>query len=1062
LKRRLLFLFGSFAVLLLAFAIYRYVTGRSIPADLEGPEPQLTPADVAALQRPEQRTGRELYAENRDEQGRLRGIYRAARSQKQPDGSYLLTKPVIEIYQKDGRGTFIRAERGVVYAAQSARGLDVQRAELRGDVSIVFELPRQPDQPATEKPDVIRIYVDDIEYDQELLTLYTDGPVRVFSSMIDIVGEGVTVSWNEEPNELRVLRIERGQYMAVYGVPAGMQIAMAGTATGPAANGGAVKLADTQPSAGSVAATQPAGPATVPASGPTLVPVDVEPIVLPTSRPVHSKPRNVYRARFEGSRRLINVDFGDSSIRGISQLALRFEWERSKMPRPERPAGRTGSSAGPATAPAGRVSPVSGATTTMAAATASSSPSSAPASAPARQFAEPDRKTMIITWSGPLTIKPVGYTPRPSMDNYKVEGWGERVILSEPRGVAVCSRFDFDNATQTGHLIAARGMPVWMAFAEGAEVVCRKVFLDRSVDWVDLEGPGKMIRRSEPSSLPLDEQARTAVDISADAADWISWQGSARVTIGRRTVRAADGAERTIQTVRDVLFRSGVRLARSEDQTSVECNQLRAWMAQDRNGRPFPQKCLAEGDVVARQGSSEIRCDELLMQFAQADSASGSSGVASSGNIIAKSLDAKGHVRLTDTSDDEQPVYATADHLTSDAIGRTATLLGSPAKITRGTSVLTGPRIDLNEKQQSVVVPAAGRLQFEMTRDLNSAQLSKPRPVTVTWKEHMTYSGLGNAAVLKGGVRLLSGGDEMRCGVLRLYFAETKQQVPSARADGSQGGTGIGFEQLSGRQINTMLAEDDVVLFSRRDDPQGKLLRRLKLTGDDVRIYPPQERLDVLGPGTLVVEDYRRPGQEGAPRSEDSALFGRRMQRPSQTALIWSDSMQLRQRELQAVLSGAVRLSHRAGRRVVLAERLNVDNWWSSLTEGRQTDLRCEKMMVRFDPPNGPGGQAVRGGEGPRLGPLRLFSAIGDVNLKDGDRQINQILGQRLIYDRARQIAVVHGYLQGQSPAPAVITYENRDTGQSQTWSGEDLTVYLRDGQIVRVVSGPVKTTGGG
>ena len=57
-------------------------------------------------------------------------------------------------------------------------------------------------------------------------------------------------------------------------------------------------------------------------------------------------------------------------------------------------------------------------------------------------------------------------------------------------------------------------------------------------------------------------------------------------------------------------------------------------------------------------------------------------------------------------------------------------------------------------------------------------------------------------------------------------------------------------------------------------------------------------------------------------------------------------------------------------------------------------------------------------GYGPKLGPLELFNATGNVNLTDGPRQV---IGQRLIYDRKRDIVLIYGYRKGGRLANATL-----------------------------------------
>jgi len=161
---------------------------------------------------------------------------------------------------------------------------------------------------------------------------------------------------------------------------------------------------------------------------------------------------------------------------------------------------------------------------------------------------------------------------------------------------------------------------------------------------------------------------------------------------------------------------------------------------------------------------------------------------------------------------------------------------------------------------------------------------------------------------------------------------------------------------------------------------------------------------------------------------------------------------------------------HRSGAQIVLADELPVPrDTWGRLPAGRKTLLRCETMIAKFGPPEQPatrpatrpGGPAATrptsrpAGDlleaGPRLGPLELFSAGGDVNLKDGPRQV---LGQRIVYNRDKdhpdkELVIVWGFREDRPPANAVLVHEDPATGRSQTWSSPKIIWYRRDNRIV-------------
>jgi hypothetical protein len=200
-------------------------------------------------------------------------------------------------------------------------------------------------------------------------------------------------------------------------------------------------------------------------------------------------------------------------------------------------------------------------------------------------------------------------------------------------------------------------------------------------------------------------------------------------------------------------------------------------------------------------------------------------------------------------------------------------------------------------------------------------------------------------------------------------------------------------------------------------------------------------------PGSLLVEDYRAPSDVAA--DEDN-----RARSPSQSAFKWTRQMHLQQRERRVELQGKVQMVHRSGTEVVRVEGLKTPEW-GELSKGRRTLLHCRQMEARFgepapreeDPDDKPSGKYD---VGPRLGPLEIFAANGNVNLVDGLAGGDmQVLGQRLHYDRRKNKAVVWGFVPGQPVTDAQLVYEQKTTGRSQSFSNPKM-VFELDGTNVK------------
>jgi len=385
------------------------------------------------------------------------------------------------------------------------------------------------------------------------------------------------------------------------------------------------------------------------------------------------------------------------------------------------------------------------------------------------------------------------------------------------------------------------------------------------------------------------------------------------------------------------------------------------------------------------------------------------------------------------------------------------------AEIIQGNRRLSGVQIFLDQDTQSAVVIDEGHMRLFTDRDLSGNPLPSSRPVDITWQDRMEYYGKKNDANFIGDVELTSEMDSMACRQLRVLFEkpqpdaaepieETDEQAPSRRL-------GLNIERYSQRRLSMIMAFNDVVVHSRRENDAGELVGRLQMTGDRLMYDIPAKELSVFGDGTLVAEDYDVAAADGEPRASTDAAGNPTLEAPSQTAFLWTREMQLIQLDRQVKLSGDVEMIHRSGDQVVVVPGLNVPEW-DRLASGRKSSLRCGELFAQFAPPSTPSAQETVSGDiwesGPRLGPLELFSAFRKVEMTDGPVQIR---GEQLAYNRRSGSAVVLGFLGNQPVRDASLIYKS-PAGETQSWSSPKMTIDIRDGQITRVYTETVTGTG--
>jgi len=1132
-KRRIILMIGTFMMLSAAVWIYHLISGGMLvwmPEDEDFPKDTSVDPSMLKGLGPEAREGWEVDIQYRDKEGRLRSRYRARKWIKRGGGNYLLTGPNIVLYQTNGEHVYIRSDYADIFADEVGEGLAIRRGSLYGNVKIFLDRDTQRLMPQ-DKPEmffvmledrpvrVVRIYAETLRFNNDLLEIESDRRIVLLSDEADICGRGISIRWNEEPRELRELRILHGQYMAIYNMPAELGIfSLPGpaVATRPATMPTEVAAATQAATALASAPATQATTATAPASGPVARPASSTTQTAtasapaggldaalaatrptrPASRPT-TQPRNIYLAEFVGSQHRIHVNSGNRQLAGANKLALMFEWgqERSRL---AQSGGRTAAATRPgvdraATAPSQPVS---------------LDPARRPATttSPAKPPAEP----VIITWSGPLTIRPIGYTATPSSRRYTLSAEGQ-LKLSDSKASAACRRLIYQLPQQRGWLIADKDSDVRIDSGDDQEVVCRWMEFSRVKGMAYLKGPGYMARRPvavAPAAATRPASATEPASMPATAPageDRITWAGTLEVTFGQKRFVDEKGKPHTRQFIKNATFREKVELSQGRSGDFVRCDKLYVEMARDDKNRAFPSKAVAGGNVLARQETSDIRAQEVTVTFDRQSRSGGDDEL----RLRPVTLTARGEVGITDTRDKEI-LTASADRLSSDLVKRIAVLFGDDehfATITQGPNYLAGDELRLDELAESVVVNGRGELKFFSDRNLSGGKLDEPRPVRIEWDKGMEYAAGGDTAKFDGDVVLGSGLDSMKCRNMRVMFEEIpdkndakdktrgqpkpkdkhKTSTKSAEVQEPARRLGVSMQQYSRRKLSMIVADKDVLVRSREQDEKKRLLQRLQMTGDQLVYDLANSKMQVLGSGTLVAEDYRKPRSPKKKKDSEEAAAG--IERPWQTLFEWRKSMEYWQLERRVKLQDRISMVHRSGAEVVMSEKLNVPKW-KDLPTGRKSMLSCQELLAVFAEPKPKKGEDKEAKDkeakdkkakdkeakdkesseafmsrGPRLGPLKLFTATGGVNLKDGPVQI---MGERLVYElkedgkKAEAEAVVWGSLPNKPVKNAKVYHEDPATGKSRSWASPTITVYFEGREIKEVLTKGVTGQGGG
>ncbi len=1068
-KRQLKILFGTFGVILAAVILYSIVSEKDLPLPLRRDKPSARPAggettpvpgvgDVAPV------LGVVIY--QYDKHHNLRAKYTAAKSEKVGDKLYL-TDPKVQWYQSDGETIIIQAQRGIITASEAAGKWNIRRGLLRDKDKICITMDRNrdgdPDRPPLEQrpEDAVRIYVDkEVRFDNDLLTIEADGDVSVFSKEADIFGEGLRIAWSESPRRLRELRIVRGDRMVIregqdrfierMSLPGGVGPARdaatkpAGSASMPVATKPSVALAETPTSVPTTA------PATAPSGSTGLAAGEPAPIMPDT-----------YVVTFSDN---VLVTSGDRRIEGADELRLVLEFKSPRRQERQERQERQSSS-----------QPASPERRTSASAPAERTPASRPADVPIATT-QPVQETVVI-WTGPLVVKPFRSHEKPVPKRFDVSAIGKTLVLSEGKSQAVCESFQFHSPGRGGILIGTPDEPVKLTMAGGERITVPLVRFDSDTGYVNLDGPGQMyLPRSASAGLSVTRPAEKADGDEERQELTITWKKNVVASLGRRQIETPTGVKNE-DFLREAVFIGDVDVRQGETQNMkaeeltvkfhrpvsdkepvnriaslhavgnvnvndtqsgefIKSQVLDVQMSGMEEERTYPRKAVATGDVSARQEKREITAEKMLTITFTTERDEKTGKV----RIKPMQLDAAGAVKIIDRSGNE-PVLVEAETVTSDLSAKTAILEGKQATVRQKDNIIRGDKIFFNQVRESADVAGPGSLRFYSDSDISGNKVEQPRPVDIVWKEKMNYRGKDRTAIVTGEVHLETAGDELDCENMQVVFSPAP--VPAAAAPTAESKPAE-FASFRPRRIETVVAEKNVRLKSRREDKDGFLLQRVQLRSEHVIYEADRNVLTCPKAGTLSTEDYRPPEKKAPANRRRDNLAGN-IDRPSQSAFRWSESMKMDQTIRTVWMSGKVRLVHRSGENVVLAEKLNVRPW-GKLPAGRKTQLDCEQMQARFAAPeSAPAGKADLAQSGPAVGPLDFFDATGDVNLEDGPRQV---FCQRILYQRISDIANIWGSLPGEPVKNAIMYYRDAQRGVLDSWKSPKLIWHRKNNRV--------------
>lgn len=682
-----------------------------------------------------------------------------------------------------------------------------KRGSLRGEVKILIDRATDLTRVSATQPSPERVTIEleDLEFDLQVGTLSSKGRLHLHGPEFEIAGRGLFLEWNEADNQVKQLTLREGEQLTLVG--AGQDV----LGLGPA---------------------RPRAPAAAPStSQPAAQPAIAAGAAERSGDRARARPGVTYELILASDVRADQMQ-ADRRVGGLRadnvRLLIDVGGDQDTIAR--RAAGeQPGASSQPAGESVASAPAVAGGGTTSQPATGDVA---------ATQPAEPGR--LVVRWSGPLTLNPIGEAPQKGKPRRHFEARGA-VVLDQGPSQVLCEGLDYYDETKQIWLYAPRDGRVRFTRQNSAVVTAQSVYIDRQANLVKLIGDVNL-RTTEAggrsgrsaihadlwAELRLREEPRENADgtgqpaipaLAAPSVQPVQMMGSAappasvpapapteefelnRLNSAKFVggVRVQLDGDRLVAGQLDVRFRpqsrpgaaiselidtaeaSGDVRFRGGDQ-SMNCDRLVLDFQAADSGRVYPAELEASGAVVVRRGEATIRGRRLHVTTALLPSATPDAPP----EVGVRRLEVTDRARLDDP---ENLVSARGAQIVANFSGRSelrdAVVSGTPerfAEVRADNYRVRGARIELDPGAELMQVNGRAWLAFEASRALGSvARRRSGRVVEVLAQRSLKVDAGNNRIEFNGDVVARSGDEALKAETVELLLRAAPQPLRSAR-----------------------------------------------------------------------------------------------------------------------------------------------------------------------------------------------------------------------------------------------------------------------------------------